>query len=592
MISLTQQLRPETREASREHCQHVSMSYERAMYYGARSFEDYVDLSTLRLRLEALSAYALPLPAVLVANSAGSWGRARTGGDAGPPASSVAGGAVGASIPISFSVATVTGGGGGGGAGRGGPLQPSSSSAFAPPLIGGGGGAAGVPMGGGGGGMGGGGRVQLEAINPALVVPQAGAAPGGMGGGGNISATSASTMVSNLAAILSNAVKQQGGRGGAPQPPPPQQQQGQQQQQQGQGQQQQQQQQAQQRRVMDASNAAHEASIKKQQSARMLLIFHAIKCGLPDGSCPSEQCAYFRSLWPHMESCRTEGCARKHCVSSRYCLDHFNGCKEANCTVCVPVRDFLRANNNGDVGAAAGQGFRGQQPQGQAGGVRRPADPYAPGSSGGGNDPKRARMDGPDNGNGNGGNGHYQGGGGGGGGDTRGAYTASGRWVPYESMSAQEKAAYNPQMAASGAQQYSGGGGGAAGPSSTAMVPSRGGGNMNGAGGRGGYGGASQQGYNTQPHHYQQGQQQQQQQYMQQQQQQAMQNHLRQQQQLQPQQPQRTKKGKIDGDSTLLATFNRGQILRHLDSLRQDFNAGITPDVIRVSVGADVIWVG
>ena len=44
------------------------------------------------------------------------------------------------------------------------------------------------------------------------------------------------------------------------------------------------------------------------------------------------------------------------------------------------------------------------------------------------------------------------------------------------------------------------------------------------------------------------------------------------------------KKGRLDGDCSLITTFNRDAILKHLTALRDDFNAGVTPDIIRINV--------
>ena len=49
-----------------------------------------------------------------------------------------------------------------------------------------------------------------------------------------------------------------------------------------------------------------------------------------------------------------------------------------------------------------------------------------------------------------------------------------------------------------------------------------------------------------------------------------------------------TRKGKVDGDCTLIATFTRDQILKHLAGLRDDFNAGVTAQSVRSECfGAD-----
>ena len=475
-------------------CHQLALSNERAMYYGARSFAEYTDQSTLRDRILAL-------------------------------------------IPFEYS--SQSGGGGGGQqqlVGR--ALQPSASSAFGPhtgqALVAASTNNSNSYYGGGSGAANG-------ALNPALTAAAAGSGSGGpsrnSSAAGSTAAAAAtppivldSKQVQNLAMMLTEALaknkdavavavaggagggsalaqqQQHGHSGGAPSssaaaprqyaaggaPPPPQQQQ--------------------------PSSDAH---IKRQQSIRLQHIFHAAKCTTPNGECGVDNCMYFRTLWPHMQTCGTEGCTQRHCVSSRYCLNHFRSCADPNCVVCVPVRSFLRQqkeqlqreqqqqHGGGDAAADGGGGAAtsGMKRSGSSAGLYRGtgADGAAAATAGGGGDNKRSRV------------------------DDGGAYAQQQQG---QGQSQQQQLVHGIPRSAWDAMSE------AERSAAFARQQQRGA----SAGSAAGVGGAAAA------------------------------------------DPSKPKRGKIDGDSTLIATFNKSQIMSHLNSLQFDFNAGITPDVIRVRV--------
>jgi len=80
----------------------------------------------------------------------------------------------------------------------------------------------------------------------------------------------------------------------------------------------------------------------KQQ--RMLLLRHASSCPHEDNRCPeTPHCASMKRLWKHLTECKCSNpkCLFPHCVSSRYILSHYRRCQDAECRICVPVRETI-----------------------------------------------------------------------------------------------------------------------------------------------------------------------------------------------------------------------------------------------------------
>jgi len=86
-----------------------------------------------------------------------------------------------------------------------------------------------------------------------------------------------------------------------------------------------------------------EADVRvKFKQQRLLLLHHASQCNAPDGQCSvSEHCNYIKKLWRHMENCQDYECSYSHCVSSRSILRHYRKCDDSRCIICGPVRESV-----------------------------------------------------------------------------------------------------------------------------------------------------------------------------------------------------------------------------------------------------------
>jgi len=83
----------------------------------------------------------------------------------------------------------------------------------------------------------------------------------------------------------------------------------------------------------------------KQQ--RLLLLHHSAKCPAENGTCSvTPHCADMKRLWRHMEGCKDNNCKIPHCFSSRAILSHYRKCKDSNCPACGPVRDTVRKSSS------------------------------------------------------------------------------------------------------------------------------------------------------------------------------------------------------------------------------------------------------
>ena len=83
----------------------------------------------------------------------------------------------------------------------------------------------------------------------------------------------------------------------------------------------------------------------KQQ--RLLLLHHSAKCPHEDGQCTvTPHCADMKRLWRHMEGCKDNNCRVSHCFSSRAILSHYRKCKDHACPACGPVRETVRKSQS------------------------------------------------------------------------------------------------------------------------------------------------------------------------------------------------------------------------------------------------------
>mmetsp|Transcript_10089 Transcript_10089/g.22117 ORF Transcript_10089/g.22117 Transcript_10089/m.22117 type:complete len:1723 (-) Transcript_10089:284-5452(-) len=86
--------------------------------------------------------------------------------------------------------------------------------------------------------------------------------------------------------------------------------------------------------------------VLRHQQQRLLLLRHAAKCQHEDGRCPvTPHCAGMKRLWKHIAECKNQKCLVPHCVSSRYVLSHYHRCKDVRCPVCGPVREAIHRSH-------------------------------------------------------------------------------------------------------------------------------------------------------------------------------------------------------------------------------------------------------
>ncbi|OEU17169.1 DUF906-domain-containing protein [Fragilariopsis cylindrus CCMP1102] len=82
----------------------------------------------------------------------------------------------------------------------------------------------------------------------------------------------------------------------------------------------------------------------KQQ--RLLLLRHASRCQHKGTKCPvTPHCASMKKLWEHIAHCKDQHCSVAHCMSSRYVLSHYRRCKDPRCPACGPVRETIRKSH-------------------------------------------------------------------------------------------------------------------------------------------------------------------------------------------------------------------------------------------------------
>jgi hypothetical protein len=96
----------------------------------------------------------------------------------------------------------------------------------------------------------------------------------------------------------------------------------------------------------------------KQQ--RLLLLHHSAKCPHEDGRCTvTPHCADMKRLWRHMEGCKDNNCRVSHCFSSRAILSHYRKCKDPACPACGPVRETVRKSQSRNQSSSQSSQIRG-----------------------------------------------------------------------------------------------------------------------------------------------------------------------------------------------------------------------------------------
>ena len=88
-----------------------------------------------------------------------------------------------------------------------------------------------------------------------------------------------------------------------------------------------------------------------QQQQRLLLLRHASKC-TAGAHCTTKFCEQMVTLWKHMKTCRDKNCKTSHCLSSRCVLNHYRVCKANGrtlmCEVCGPVMIKIKQQERDD----------------------------------------------------------------------------------------------------------------------------------------------------------------------------------------------------------------------------------------------------
>nr|GMD86545.1 histone acetyltransferase HAC1-like isoform X1 [Ipomoea batatas] len=94
--------------------------------------------------------------------------------------------------------------------------------------------------------------------------------------------------------------------------------------------------------VRKSSNLTRDGQFRNQQRWLLFLI-HARRCSSPAGKCPEQHCILAQNLLKHLESCNALPCQYLRCSATKQVINHFRRCREANCPVCGPVRNFRLA---------------------------------------------------------------------------------------------------------------------------------------------------------------------------------------------------------------------------------------------------------
>ncbi|KAK4397844.1 Histone acetyltransferase HAC1 [Sesamum angolense] len=91
-----------------------------------------------------------------------------------------------------------------------------------------------------------------------------------------------------------------------------------------------------------SSNITRERQFRNQQRW-LLFLRHARRCPAPEGKCHDPHCLTVQKLLKHMECCDVFQCTYPRCRATRVLINHHRRCRDANCPVCVPVKDFVQA---------------------------------------------------------------------------------------------------------------------------------------------------------------------------------------------------------------------------------------------------------
>lgn len=80
----------------------------------------------------------------------------------------------------------------------------------------------------------------------------------------------------------------------------------------------------------------------RNQQKWLLFLRHARHCKAPEGTCPDRNCVTVQKLWKHMDSCSAPQCSHPRCLPTKTLINHHRSCKESNCPVCIPVKNYVQ----------------------------------------------------------------------------------------------------------------------------------------------------------------------------------------------------------------------------------------------------------
>ncbi|XP_010531959.1 PREDICTED: histone acetyltransferase HAC1-like [Tarenaya hassleriana] len=84
----------------------------------------------------------------------------------------------------------------------------------------------------------------------------------------------------------------------------------------------------------------------KNQQRWLLFLRHARFCKAPEGKCHDPNCITVQKLWEHLYSCTVPQCRYPRCHPSKVLINHHKNCKDSECPVCVPVKNYLQQQAN------------------------------------------------------------------------------------------------------------------------------------------------------------------------------------------------------------------------------------------------------
>ncbi|KAL8474236.1 hypothetical protein ACS0TY_030894 [Phlomoides rotata] len=81
----------------------------------------------------------------------------------------------------------------------------------------------------------------------------------------------------------------------------------------------------------------------RNQQRWLLFLRHAGRCPAPEGKCPDPHCLPAQKLLKHIHCCTLFQCTFPKCQLTKALVNHHKRCREASCPVCIPVKNFVRA---------------------------------------------------------------------------------------------------------------------------------------------------------------------------------------------------------------------------------------------------------